>query len=165
MKNLKLYGSYHHLFADCLFLCVFLPGLVLGLYIGFSTSFFEIFSVNDAFVIKCSFIFRILYFSFCYLALLFSQKSKFINAVIRIFTFFRACIIGFIFFVTFINFGLKSAITTVSADFLTIILFCKLYDLNSRSDESKFFASLSILLDLFAFIFIFTLLFYLEFKL
>ena len=124
MNSEYFVGSYRSRFINCLFLSLFLPGIILGIYIGASADC--VYSSVPSF--RGSVAFRIAYLALPFAVLPVFSRYTFFKLFFRCLCFFRATSLGFVFYSVFSCFGIFKASECVFADLLLCFLMCELFD-------------------------------------
>lgn len=131
MENHFFNGSYRHGFCNCLFLCAFLPGFIAGIYSGISVRTVYGFEWYSVLHLNSSKIFCVIYLALPFLICPFCVVFKAVLVFIRAFILVRALTCGYVFYVSLVCFGLKSAVFCVLFDFVLSFLLCEFADVFS----------------------------------
>ncbi len=146
-------GSYSRAYGNCLFLWLFLPALVFGIYIAVSTKVFYGLELYTMPVMRQNTFFRIMYLSVPYVLCIFSCRVSYVKLLLRIFTAVRASVIGYVFYSVMNSFGLLNGLQCVLFDFISALLLCELLDKSccESCNNQSLYDKLYIILDFTAF--------------
>lgn len=128
VENQFFKGGYRHGFCNCLFLYAFLPGFIVGIYSGVSVNAVYGFEWYSVLHLNSSKLFCVIYLALPFLICPFCSVFKTVLAFIRAFILIRALTCGYVFYVSLVCFGMKSAFFCVLFDFILSFILCEFTD-------------------------------------
>lgn len=131
MENQFFKGSYRHGYCNCLFLCAFLPGFIAGIYSGISVRAVYGFEWYSVLHFNSSKFFCVIYLALPFLICPFCSVFKTVLAFMRAFILIRALTCGYVFYVSLVCGGIKSAFFCVFFDFILSFVLCEFADIFS----------------------------------
>ncbi len=137
MNSENLSGSYGNYYGGCLFLWLFLPAIVCGIYIAFCADVFYGFVYSDVPSFQGDKLFRMLYFALPFGFCAFAARFRVLRSILRVFVALRGLVIGFVFYSVFNCSSFIGAVLCVGIDFLLCVPVCELFDRGCAFGEDE----------------------------